>query len=77
MITEINLFESGYRVKTRLTDGSRSTDYIYKDFETRPYLVNLDDGEIFIIHPTNAPPKNQFRTSILAEFRKWHDSYKR
>ena len=77
MITEINLFELGYRVKTRLTGGSESTDYIYKDFEKKPYLVHLDNGEIFIVHPTNLPPKSQFNTRNLAEFRKWHDSYKR
>ena len=77
MITEWNLYDLGYQIKTRLTDLSRSTDFIHKDFDNRPYLVNLADGEIHIVHPTNLPPKNFFRTSNLAEFRKWHDSYNR
>lgn len=53
MITEEDLYILGYRVKTRLTDKTESIDFVHQDFDSRPYLVNLDEGKIHIVYPTN------------------------
>ena len=77
MITEMDLYRLGYRIKMRLTDTDRSIDFKHEDFENRSYLINLRKGGIHIVYPTNKSMKKPFfSTSDINELRNWHNNFK-
>lgn len=74
MITQQDLYELGYEVKTHLKTGKRkSIDFRVANVDSSPYLVNLsEEGCINVVFPINEE-KNQFSTSNLVEFIQWHN----
>jgi len=76
MITEENLFNFGYRIKTRSTTPPLSVLFIHFEFDSkRTYWVSLEEGEVTIHYPNNLPQKKFFRTNNLEEFKQWHERY--
>ena len=76
MITETDLINMGYIVKTRLTDKEKTVDFKHPDSKNRPYLVNLNEGEINIVYPNNYKHGEFFRTDNLDEFKNWHNGFR-
>ena len=76
MITEDNLFNLGYRIKTRSTTPPLSVLFSHLEFfSKRTYWLSLEEGEATIHYRNDMPQKKFFRTNNLEEFKWWHERY--